>query len=52
MLEAHGFEEVETRRISDLTPTPDEYTGKWFRNAEELREFKRIGALLLTGRKP
>jgi ubiquinone/menaquinone biosynthesis C-methylase UbiE len=52
LLKAHGFDEVETRQIPDLTPTPDEYTGKWFRNAEELREFKRIGALLLTGRKP
>jgi hypothetical protein len=39
-------------RIPDETPTPDEYSGKWFRNAAELRDFKRIGALLLTGRKP
>ena len=39
-------------RIPDLTPTPEEYSGKWFDNAEELREFKRIGALLLMARKP
>ncbi len=52
LLKAHTFEEVEAHRIPDLTPTPDEYTGKWFANADELREFKRIGALLLTARKP
>jgi hypothetical protein len=39
-------------RIPDLTPTPDEYTGRWFKNADELRDFKRIGALLLIARKP
>ncbi len=52
LLKAHTFEEVEARRIPDQTPTPAEYTGKWFANAEELREFKRIGALLLSARKP
>ncbi len=52
LLKAHAFEQVEARRIPDETPTPDEYSGKWFRNAQELREFKRIGALLLTGTKP
>ncbi len=52
LLKAHAFEEVEARRIRDESPTPEVYSGKWFRNAEELREFKRIGALLLTARKP
>jgi ubiquinone/menaquinone biosynthesis C-methylase UbiE len=52
LLQAHTFEQVEARRVSDLTPTLDEYTGKWFANAEELREAKRIGALLLMARKP
>ncbi len=52
LLKAHAFEEVAAHRVPDLTPTPDEYTGKWFTNADELREFKRIGALLLTARKP
>jgi ubiquinone/menaquinone biosynthesis C-methylase UbiE len=51
LLKAHTFEEVEARRIPDLTPTPEEYHGKWFSNAHELREFKRLGALLLTARK-
>lgn len=52
MLKAHGYEDVRAERIPDLSPTPEEYSGKWFENAEELRDFKRIGALLLIGRKP
>ena len=52
LLKAHTFEDVRAVRVPDLTPTPDEYTGRWFKNAEELREFKRIGALLLIARKP
>lgn len=52
MLKKHTFEDVEAFRIPDETPTPEEYSGKWFKSAEELREFKRIGALLLTARKP
>jgi ubiquinone/menaquinone biosynthesis C-methylase UbiE len=52
MLKAHGYEDVRAERIPDLSPTPEEYSGKWFENAAELRDFKRIGALLLIGRKP
>jgi ubiquinone/menaquinone biosynthesis C-methylase UbiE len=52
MLRQHGFETVEARRIPDRSPSPDEYSGKWFKNAEELKDFKRIGALLLIGTKP
>jgi len=52
LLKQHAFEQVEARRIPDDSPTPEEYSGKWFANAEELREFKRIGALLLMARKP
>ena len=52
LLRAAGFEEVEAVRIPDETPTPESYSGKWFANAEELRDFKRVGALLLMGKKP
>lgn len=52
LLQAHAFEDVKARRIEDTTPTPPDYSGKWFKNAEELREFKRIGALLLMATKP
>ncbi len=52
LLKAHAFEDIEARRIPDDTPTPAEYSGRWFANAEELRDFKRIGALLLIATKP
>jgi arsenite methyltransferase len=47
LLTKAGFVGAEARRIPDNSPTPDEYSGKWFKDAKELREFKRIGALLL-----
>ena len=52
LLKRHTFEGVRALRVPDLSPTPEEYSGRWFRNAEELRDFKRIGALLLIARKP
>jgi arsenite methyltransferase len=52
MLKRHTYEDVRALRVPDLTPTPDKYSGRWFKNAEELRDFKRIGALLLIARKP
>jgi hypothetical protein len=52
LLKDHGYQEVRARRIPDLTPSPDEYSGRWFKDAAELRDFKRIGALLLIARKP
>ena len=52
LLEKHGFTNVEARRIPDRSPTPEIYSGKWFKNAEELRDFKKIGALLLIAEKP
>ena len=51
LLQKHGFVNVEARRIPDRSPTPETYSGKWFKNAEELRDFKRIGALLLIAEK-
>ena len=52
LLKENGYEDVRAVRVPYLTPTPEEYSGKWFKNAEELRDFKRIGALLLIARKP
>ena len=51
MLQKRGFKETAARRIPDRSPTPESYSGKWFKNAEELRDFKRIGALLLMATK-
>ena len=42
-----GFAAVEHGRIPDRSPTPDLYTGRWFRDAEQMRKFKQQGALLL-----
>jgi len=52
LLKENGFDNVHAVRVPDLTPTPEEYSGRWFKNADELRDFKRIGALLLIARKP
>ena len=52
MLKLAGFESAEAVRIPDETPSPESYSGKWFANVEELRDFKRIGALLLMAKKP
>jgi hypothetical protein len=52
LLEKQGFINVKARRIPDRSPTPETYSGKWFKNAEELRDFKKIGALLLIAEKP
>jgi ubiquinone/menaquinone biosynthesis C-methylase UbiE len=47
-----GFTSVEHRRIPDQSPTPEVYCGRWFRDAAQMREFKREGALLVWGFKP
>jgi arsenite methyltransferase len=47
-----GFIGVAHRNIPDRTPTPDGYTGRWFRDAAQLRAFRQIGALLVHGTKP
>src|SRR5947209_10174417 len=52
LLAKAGFVNFAAKRIPDLSPTPDEYSGKWFKNAKELREFKQIGALLLISARP
>lgn len=52
LLKRHAFENVEARRIPDDTPTPDDYQTKSFKSLEDLRSFKRTGALLLMASKP
>ena len=46
-----GFTSVAHTNIPDPTPTPDTYTGRWFRDAAQLRAFREIGALLVRGSK-
>lgn len=46
-----GFADVAHRLIPDPTPNPEVYTGRWFRDAKELADFRAIGALLVYGSK-
>jgi len=48
---AAGFSGVTHERIVDPSPSPETYTGRWFRDAEQLRAFKAEGALLIYGAK-
>lgn len=46
-----GFTSVAHQFIPDPTPNPEVYTGRWFRNAQHLADFRAIGALLVHGAK-
>ena len=48
---AAGFASVAHERIVDPSPSPETYSGRWFRDAAHLRAFKAEGALLVHGRK-
>jgi ubiquinone/menaquinone biosynthesis C-methylase UbiE len=52
MFKRHGFENVESKQIPDDTPTPHDYKTKSFNSLEDLKAFKKLGALLLIGNKP
>jgi ubiquinone/menaquinone biosynthesis C-methylase UbiE len=46
-----GFSNVAHERILDRSPTPEVYTGRWFRDRQQLCAFKAEGALLVHGTK-
>jgi len=52
LLKKHAFEKVEAQQIPDDTPTLDDYQTKSFHSLDDLRAFKRTGALLLMASKP
>ena len=52
LLKAHAFEKIEWKQIPDDTPTPDDYKTKSFNSLDDLRAFKKTGALLLMASKP
>jgi len=52
ILRAAGFSDVAHAFIPDPTPAPDTYSGRWFRDAVQLRAFREFGALLVHGTKP
>jgi hypothetical protein len=47
-----GFEQIRQERVVDPSPSPETYSGRWFRDAAHLRAFKAEGALLLRAGKP
>jgi SAM-dependent methyltransferase len=49
---ASGFAGVAQERVVDPSPSPEDYSGRWFRDAAQLRAFKAEGALLIQGTKP
>jgi len=46
-----GFLHTMQQRIVDPTPSPETYSGPWFRDADQMRRFKAAGALLVSGAK-
>ncbi|MGB6979914.1 MAG: class I SAM-dependent methyltransferase [Candidatus Acidiferrales bacterium] len=46
-----GFLAVAHEQIPDPTPNPEVYTGRWFRDVQQLAEFRATGALLVHGMK-
>ena len=46
---AAGFMDVVQERVVDPSPSPKEYSGRWFRDAAQLWAFKKEGALLIRG---
>jgi arsenite methyltransferase len=52
LLKKHAFENIEAQRIPDDTPTPDDYKTKSFHSLDDLKAFKKMGALLLMASKP
>src|ERR1700688_4862112 len=51
LFRAAGFVSVAHERVVDPSPSPEVYSGRWFRDAAQLRAFKAEGALLIQGSK-
>ena len=52
LLKSHAFENVEYAQIPDDTPTLENYQTTSFHSLDDLKAFKRVGALLLMASKP
>jgi SAM-dependent methyltransferase len=52
MFRGAGFVNVTEEKVVDPSPSPESYSGRWFRDAAQLRAFKAEGALLVHGSKP
>jgi arsenite methyltransferase len=49
LFRAAGFKDVAQERVVDPSPSPEVYSGRWFRDAAQWRAFKAEGALLIYG---
>jgi SAM-dependent methyltransferase len=49
LFRAAGFARVAHERVVDPSSSPEVYSGRWFRDAAQLRAFKAEGALLVFG---
>lgn len=47
-----GFGETSHSRVPDPRPVPDGYQSRWFKSADDMRRFRKQGALLVWARKP
>jgi ubiquinone/menaquinone biosynthesis C-methylase UbiE len=52
LLKKHAFEDVEWVQVPDDTPTPENYKTTSFHTLDDLKAFKKTGALLLMATKP
>ena len=52
LLKSNAFQNVEYAQIPDDTPTPANYQTTSFHSLDDLKSFKRVGALLLMASKP
>ncbi len=52
LVEQAGFRDTWESRVVDPRPVPEDYRSEWFQSPQQLREFRREGALLVFGQKP
>lgn len=52
LLQQAGFAAARRSQVVDPRPVPEGYESKWFRDAEQMRQFRREGALLVEAEKP
>ncbi len=51
IMEENGLKVVNQKRIFEPSPIPEQYNGRWFKDINELKAFRKEGTLLLVGRK-
>jgi arsenite methyltransferase len=52
LFEQAGFVNVQTRRVFDPRPVPDDYTSGSFKSREDFLEYRQAGSLMISGEVP